>query len=457
MTESANNDAAETSRSRGPIFFGLSLTLRQLLTQWLLPASALLALAAGGPPIVRSLSAAVDEPPAQRSQDAMPVEVAPAAAVTSYSVNKPYTGTLVAGRRSRLGFERPGKIIQLNVDEGQRVEAGQVLAELDRRRLTASRLRVAAELSEARAVLAELVAGPRRETIAAAAAEVRSLAAQREVARRNLSRRAELVESAAISREEYDESFYTTKVAEARVDAASKQLEELETGTRVERVDAQKARVAALAARLADVDHEIEDTVLTAPFAGSITRRHVDEGVIVQAGDPVFGLIEDNRLEAWIGVPAAAAGRLAVGDAATIVVDGATHSVAVRSIRSELDPATRTRNVVFSIEQPTAGEASVNRLVAGQVARVLLSETVEERGFWTPTSALTPSRRGLWAVYVAEGAGPTRTVATRDVELLHTEGGRSFVRGTLQEGESIIVAGGHKIVAGQKVAVVGSR
>ncbi len=433
-----------------PVFFGHTLTLRQFLTRWFLPMVVLAGLAAaGGPPLVRTLLAA-DTPPSKpiRSQSAMPVEVLPAQAITSYTASKAYTGTLVAGRRSQIGFERPGKVIRVAVDEGQSVAAGQVLANLDRRRLDAARKRVAAELAEATAVYQELVAGPRKETIAAAAAELRSLQAQHQVAVRNLRRRAGLVETAAISREEYDESYFTTEVAKARAEAAAKQLEELETGTRLERVEAQRARVEALQAALADVDHEIEDTVLLAPFSGAIARRRVDEGVIVSAGQAVLDVIESDRLEAWIGVPARAASQLTLGDSLPVVVNGKTYQASVQSVRSELDPATRTRNVVLAI-----AAAESQPLVAGQVARVRLDESINESGFWVPASALTPDRRGLWAVYVAEGSGQTRTVATRDVELLHTEGGRSFVRGTLQPGELVIVTGGHKVVAGQEVAL----
>lgn len=455
MNETApqSNRGLRAPRTGRPLFFGHRLTLRQFLTRWLLPLGLIAAVVVvGGPPLLTALQAAdgaADQTASQaRSQSSMPVEVAPAKAVSEYEVRKPFTGALVAGRRSRLGFERPGKILTLLVDEGDRVATGQPLAELDRRRLTASRQRVAAELAEARAVLAELVAGPRLETIAAAAAEVRSLAAELEVAQRNLSRRRQLVETAAISREEFDESFYSTQAAGAQLDAARKQLEELETGTRVERIAAQRARVEALRAQLADVGHELEDTILKAPFAGAITQRRVDEGVIVAAGDAVFDLIEDDQLEAWIGVPAEAAAQLEVGETFAVLVNGAEHPATVKSLRAELNPTTRTRNVVFTINPRSA-----QQLVAGQVARVVLSDMVQQRGFWAPTSALTPDRRGLWAIYVAEGEGPTRTVAVREVELLHTEGSRSFVRGTLEEGEAIIVAGGHKVVADQQVEV----
>lgn len=432
-------------------FFSLFLTLRQKLTP---RASA--ALVIGTVTLVAVLPHAASlaedrkaKQPAERRQEAMPIRVETAEARGFYRVEKAYTGALVAARRSRLAFERPGKLAEVLVDEGAEVQPGQVLARLDRRRLLARRAAVAAELAEARAVLDELEFGPRVETIATAEAEVRSLAAQRDAAVRNLRRRERLVATEAISREEYEESFYATRVAEARVAAAQKQLDELRAGTRVERVAAQRARVDALAAQLRDVDHELEDSELVAPYAGSIARRYQDEGGIVSAGEVALDLIESDRLEAWIGVPAAAARRLEIGREVGVLVNGREHGAVVRSVRSELDPSTRTQNVVLELKQRADGG-----LVAGQVARVMLPETIRQPGFEVPASALTPGRRGLWAVYVVAGETGAEKVARRDVELIHTEGGRSYVRGTLQPGERVVVAGGHKIVAGQRVQVV---
>lgn len=434
-------------------FFGRALTDRQKLTRRAgVLAAVLLALGVGAPPLTDALAATktADEPAASlRSQESMPIRVAPAVRTETYQVERVFTGALVAKRRSRLAFERPGKIVELHVDDGDRVDEGAVLASLDRRRILARRATVVAELAEAKAVLAELEFGPRLETIATADAQLQSLIAQAQLAERNLNRRRGLVDTAAISREEYEESYYALRVAQAQATASQKTLDELKAGTRQERIDAQAARVEALKARLADVDHELEDTTLVAPYAGAIARRHRDEGAIIAAGEAVFDLIEDTRLEAWIGLPAAAASRLMVGDAVKLRVNGRRYDASVKSLRTELDPATRTRNAVFAVQTTTA-----DGLVAGQVARVALTEEVRQSGYWVPASSLTPGERGLWAVYVVEGDAGQRKVARRDVEIIHTEGGRSYVRGTLQPGEQVVVAGGHKIVAGQRVEVV---
>ncbi|MEO1496570.1 MAG: efflux RND transporter periplasmic adaptor subunit [Planctomycetota bacterium] len=404
-------------------FFAVTLTLRQKLTVCLACAM----LATGGVAIA-------DTP--------LPVRVFPAERVDSLERKRVYTGTLVPARRSSLSFEAAGKVVGLLVDEGDRVEADQILGRLDTRRLDAQIAQARAELVEANARLREFVAGPRVQTIAAARAEVMNLAAQRDVAARNLERRAMLVESRAISREEYDEALFEFRATEARVDVAQKQLDELEAGTRQEQIDAQQARSQALEARVADIRHQLEDTVLLAPYAGRVVRRRLDEGAVVSIGQTVFEIIEDAALEAWIGVPPRAAQTLSTGDQLYVEIDGTRHSATVRSIRAELDPQTRTRNVVLRLSDDA-------RLVAGQVVRATIAQPVAMSGFWTPTASLTPRRRGLWAVYVvADGKADPR-----DVEVIETDGDRSFVRGALAPGEQVIAEGAHRIVAGQAVQV----
>lgn len=427
-------------------FFAKKLAHRQFFTTRILPLSVLLVIGALViPPLSSSLAQSSDKHSSETEGQVtiLPVAVAPAEQLDRYRVTKPYTGTIVAGRRSEVGFERPGKVVRLLADEGDRVSSGQPLAELDRRRLDAKKRRVEAELAESTAVLAEFEYGPRKQTIAAAEAELKSRTAQRAAAARHLARRRELIETRSISREEYDESRYQDEVAEANMEVAQKQLDELKAGTRKEKIDAQRARVEALRASLADINHEIEDAILMAPFGGIIARRHLDEGSIVSAGTPVFDLVEQDDLEAWVGVPAKVAQRLSLGDLATVIVNEQQYPAQVQSLRPELHPSTRTRNVVFELR----GEQVSDEIVAGQVARILLDETVQQRGFWVPTAALTPRNRGLWAVYVVE----QEVVAARDVQVLHTEGDRSFVTGTLAAGDSVVVSGAHKVVVGQRV------
>jgi len=96
--------------------------------------------------------------------------------------------------------------------------------------------------------------------------------------------------------------------------------------------------------------------------------------------------------------------------------------------------------------------------VPGQVARLTVNEAIASAGYWVPTTALTHGTRGLWSLYVArpaEGRSDFGEVERRDVELIHTAGDRSLVRGTLGANEHVISSGTHRVVVGQRVALTG--
>lgn len=431
---------------RGParsVFFAQPLTARQKVTIGSMAVGAfalLLPVFAGG------ASEPTSPPPSEAADTAaaLPVGVEVAEPVDSFVRERVFTGTLVARRRSVISFERGGKLVELLVDEGDRVEQGQLLARLDTRRLSAQLAAAEADLAQSEARLDELVAGPRRQTIEAARAEAQSLSAERDIARIRLSRREQLVRTNAVSREEYDEALYNYQAAAARADVAAQTLDELEAGTRREQVDAQRAQVAAIEARLADIKHELDDAVLLAPFTGCIAQRRLDEGAVISVGAPVFDLIESDALEAWVGVPPATARKVTVGAELIVRIDGVDRRATVQSVRPELDSETRTQNVVLCLQD-------ADGLVAGQVARVGVREPVDMAGFWTPTAALTPGQRGLWAVYVVDDQG---LAAARPIELIEADGERSFIRGTLAAGERVIVEGSHRVVPGQRVKPV---
>ena len=76
----------------------------------------------------------------------------------------------------------------------------------------------------------------------------------------------------------------------------------------------------------------------------------------------------------------------------------------------------------------------------------------EGAGIWVPATALVRAPRGLWACYVV---GEDGLVARREVSVVHTDGARVYVRGTLRSGERVIRSGAHRVVQGQHVAVEG--
>ncbi|MEM8810726.1 MAG: efflux RND transporter periplasmic adaptor subunit [Cyanobacteria bacterium P01_G01_bin.38] len=381
----------------------------------------------------------------------LPVKTQTLESATDYRISRTYTGEIVARRSSDLGFEQAGTLVEILVDEGDWIDAGDPIARLDIRSLQAQRQQIEAQRRQALARFQELQQGPRVEDIAAAQAAVQDLQAQVELARLQQQRRENLYAQGAISREELDERAFSADALANRLQQAQSQLDELQAGTRVEQVTAQDAQVEQLDATLKSIDVSLSKSTIYAPFSGRVSKRLVDEGVVIGSGQTVLRLVEGSALEARIGIPANVANRLTLDSAQSIEVNSRTYPATVTALLPELDSTSQTVTVVLTLENDATP-------TIGATARLVLEETQPESGYWLPTNALVEGERGLWTAYVLDEVEDSTTptedtheVARRDVEVLYTEGDRIFVRGMLQPGETVITSGIHRIVPGQLV------
>lgn len=338
-----------------------------------------------------------------RAEAATPVDAMRVEQQSSYRATRVYSGRTVAGRASELGFRQPGELIQVLVDVGDQVEAGQPLARLDTDTLTAA-------LEQARA------------DVAHAGASLEAARARLDLARQTERRFARLREAGHVSVHDYDRH---------RLD-----LQALEAETRVARAGVARARARQAAARIAR-----DDATLLAPFAGVVQARHRDEGSQVNAGEAVLRLVETSRVEAHVGIPETVAARLSPGERYRLQWDEREFEATLSAVLPEVNPTTRTLTAVLEL-----GGAAVP---LGTVVELALEQAVPVPGFWVPLSALAEADRGLWGVYVIGG---DETIERRLVEVLHAEADRAYVRGTLTEGDQVVKSGVHRIVPGQRVA-----
>lgn len=369
-----------------------------------------------GPPIAIAAAAAglaiavaVSRQPRPQVQRPLPVAVVTAQPVTSYLTSRDYTGEVVAGRSSSLGFELPGTLERVLVKEGDRVVAGQPLAHLDRRRLRAQRQQLLAQRDVARAAVEEV----RQQLI---------------LAELQRDRRRQLHAQGAISREDLDQQIHGSAALRSRLVQAEAQVDDAE-------------------ARLRQIDVDLARSVLVAPFDGTVSRRRLDEGVVVSGGQALITLVESAPLEVRVGVPPDAARGLRPGQRHPVQVGDRRLQATVSALLPELDAGSRTATVVLRLP--------AEDLPVGATARLSLRRSETGDGFWLPTTALVAAERGLWSVYVLVPADAApeqgRRVARRLVEPLHTEGDRSLVRGTLRPGDRVIAAGTHRVVPGVRV------
>ncbi|MEJ2534742.1 MAG: HlyD family efflux transporter periplasmic adaptor subunit [Gammaproteobacteria bacterium] len=192
----------------------------------------------------------------------------------------------------------------------------------------------------------------------------------------------------------------------------------------------------------------LDQSVLRAPFDARIGSREVDSGVVVAAGQDVFRLVDSARREVRAGIPQDEAGRLRAGDSLPVRIGGTILQGTLITVGAEVDEATRSRSVRVSVEGVHA---------PGELAYLLLEETVEQRGAWIPDTAVTEGLRGTWVAYAVtpEGDGAFR-VEPRAVTIRHARAGELFVTG-LEEGGRLIAGGLHRYAPGQSVRVTPAR
>jgi multidrug resistance efflux pump len=358
-----------------------------------------------------------------------------------------YTGQVRARRKTQVAFQRAGKVTEIKFDEGDSVTEGQLIALLDARQVNARMHQMSAQLLAIRARRDELKKGPRIQAIRTAQANVTDFQQQLANANLDLEREGRLLRKNAGSQQEYDRAKYSVTTLQARIDAASAQLEELKVGTRIEQVDAAEAQLESARAAAEIAEHDFDDCTLRAPFSGTITRRMIDEGAVVDSGTPVFELVESSRLELSVGLPVEICRDLNPGDSATVDVSGVKVTATLRAKRLAMDRTTRTQAAIFDL----ATGAATQGIVDNQMGRIKFEKSMQEAGFLIPTNAIVNDQQGLWNCYTVEERDGKTVVQRQSVEVLHFQGDFVFVRGTITEGQRVVAEGLQRLTSGQVV------
>jgi HlyD family secretion protein len=265
----------------------------------------------------------------------------------------------------RLGAEVGGRILELRVAEGDRVEPGDVIARLDTSATELQIDRAQAERAGAVAQLRLLAAGARAEDVrqaeaqvAAVEAEGASVAAEVRGAQLDLERFASLLRANAGSEKQRDDARARAdgatarqRAARERARAAAEVLARLRSGARPEELDAARARVATADAQLAVLQKTLEDAEVRATVSGVVTQQLVDAGELVGPGTPFVVVTDLDRAWANLFVPEPMVPRVALGQTATILTDaggpGIEGTVTFVSPRAEFTP----RNVQTAEER----------------------------------------------------------------------------------------------------------
>ena len=311
------------------------------------------------------------------------------------NVQGEYAAEVRARTESRLGFRVGGKILVRQAEAGQRVQAGQVLAEVD-----VQDYALAAQAAQAQAIGAR---------------------AQRDLAASDYKRYEALLAQNFISAAELERRSASLKAAQSSLDQALSQAQS----------QANQAGYAKL----------------TATTSGVVTAVEAEPGQVVSAGQPVVRFAQDGPRDAVFAVPEHVVGRLKLGQKMSVTVGNTTQSFQgrVREIGASADPATRTFMVKLALEKAEALPLGMTLNVQAPLLAGSQTDVIK-----LPTSALRQeaNQTSVW-VYDPQ----TSTVLSQVVQVATADGNDVVIAAGLKAGQQVVSAGVHVLSPGQKVTV----
>lgn len=224
-------------------------------------------------------------------------------------------------RQVELAFNASGRIEQTLVQEGDRVQKGQLLAKLDTTRLQLALKQARAQADAQRSQVAKLKAGSRPEEIKQAAAERDAAQAVAREARQIYERQLNLVSKQFISQQQADTAKNVLDGAQQRLKAAEEVHRLALIGPRQEDLATAKASLAAQEAAVAGLERDIAEGELYAPDAGIIQNRVLEPGDMASPQKSVFTLALTDPVWARVFLPESALGRIPTGVRASITTD----------------------------------------------------------------------------------------------------------------------------------------
>ena len=303
------------------------------------------------------------------------------------------TGELLAPERAEIAAEVPGRVTEILVPEGTRVEAGTVVLEIDPERRELEVASAGAQLAEAKAALVEMQRDAER---------IRTLHG------RNVA-------------------------SDSRLDQAETQL------------TLARSRKEAAEAALGVAQRALRDASVTAPFAGFVAQRRVSRGEFVNAGQPLFELVALDPIEVELHLPEVDAGRIALGQPLALTVaphPGEVFHATLTYVSPTIDPKSRTLRVKAQLANPDG------RLRPGLFARADLGVAQREGVAMIPEEAILQRADGAVAFRLLGD----RVERVRIETGVHRDGWVEVVTG-LGPADRVVVRGHAELSDGMAVAV----
>ena len=334
---------------------------------------------------------------------------------------------------SVLSSKVAGYIMAIHVREGDRVEPGQLLMEIDNREAAVQLKKVQAGLREAQEMLQEAEGTARAYESAKVAAE-----ADQALAASTFNRYQALLERKSVSQQEFDEAQarYRTKTAEK--DRAKEMLQSVQA-----RKEQALARIDQARSDVAQVQILVDYGRIRSPLRGVVTIRQAEVGVLASPGTPLLTIEDHTRYRLEANVEEAMLGRIHLGEPVRVAIDalGIQEVVGrVGEIQPGSDPGSRSSVVKIELPENAGKEGAVPILRSGLFGKARFP-IGQKQGITIPQRAIVEQGQ-LLQVFVVD---PKGRAYMRMIRTGKTFGDRVEVLSGLNDGDRIIVEGMEKV------------
>ena len=353
------------------------------------------------------------------------------------------SGSVVAENTVNLSPKTTGRLEALYVEPGDRVKAGDLLAQMEVGTLADELARSKAQLDQTEADYARTVAGNRAEAVRQAEADVAAARAQASLTAAQLVRYRSLAEQGAISQSELDQYVNEASSAAASLKKAQAQFDEIVSGSRPEDIAAAAAAAAAAQAQVASVQTQIAEAAIQAPFDGVVSQTYATVGAIVTPTTSASStasatsssiLAMSSGLEVEVDVSEANIAQVQIGQSVNIVADAFPQQTFTGRVQ-RIAPEAVVENNVTLFQVSVTPLTGLEQLKSGMtVAATFVGETVAD-ALMVPTVAIA-TEAGQLGVRVADEAGDP---LFRPVTVGLTQNGRTQVLTGLEAGDRVFI------------------
>ena len=369
-----------------------------------------------------------------------------------------YTGTTAAVREVSLRPQVEGKLLSLNVDVGDAVEQGQVIARLDDALLVAAVVQAEAELAARRSEVA------RAETeVSKARTDVQEATLKLQQLQADAARLEGLANEGAVSRQSAEQKRTEAQTAEQALRSAQVQI-----NTEQQAVAAVEGRVTAQKAIIAQAKERLSYAVLNAPISGVVTQRLSEAGNLVQPGTELLKIGDFSQVKIVVDVSELELANIRTGQSVGVVLDAfpkEEFNGTITQISPAADPVARLVPVEITISNRGGkiGSGLLARVSfsGNQKERVIIPETAlqaagRERGNSTakpPVETNNSNRQKSQeaTIFVIKEEGEKTTVESRKVQIGEKANKQVEIITGLQAGERFVARAGKPLKDGDPV------